>query len=215
MNLNPFWNKNRIEISRKAIHITSIMIPLTYRYILGYKKDISILILLGLLTISVIVELLRLENRNFRKYFRLFFGIMLRKHERNDFTGASYLLTSALLCVAFLSAADPHIAFLAMAFLSIGDTFAAIIGMNFGKRTFIHSKKSIEGSIACFVSTFLFGICTLPTEMYPDAIHRMYPVVFVGAMAASVAEAVNIPIDDNVKIPILSGIAMIGTWLFI
>jgi glycerol-3-phosphate acyltransferase PlsY len=126
---------------------------------------------------------------------------MLRKHERRDFTGASYLLTSAIVCIAIF---PPEIAFAAMCFLSIGDTFAAIIGMNWGKRKIVYTVKSFEGALACFITTFSFGLFFLD------------PVVAVcGAIAATIAETSNIDIDDNVKIPIFSGIVMSITYLFV
>jgi dolichol kinase len=144
---------------------------------------------------------MRLENKSFRKYFYMIFGVMLRQHEINNISGASYLLVSAIVCVAFM---PPDIAFVSMAFLSIGDTFAALVGINLGKRKFIKSKKSFEGTLACFTSTFMFGLFFLN------------PVIALsGAMMASIAELIDIRIDDNVKIPILSGIAMSVTYIVV
>jgi len=233
LTLNPFFQKNKIEFARKFIHMMSILIPVCYLYVYkylipaGYEMSISIpalnkqfgidyqefsiLCLLWALIISVLVELLRLENRNFRKLFNLTFGIMLRKHEKRDFTGASYLLTSAIVCIAFFPIG---IACTALAFLSIGDTFAALVGINFGKRKLANSKKSYEGLLACFISTLSFGL------LASHFLYRFFPAdpaiilkpetVFFGALAASLAEVVNIPIDDNVKIPLCSSIVM---WL--
>ena len=193
-------DKIQIEFARKAIHIMSITLPLAYRFVFNYNKKITIFVFLILAVVSITIELLRLENRNVKKLFYFVFGIMLRKHEIYDFTGASYLLTSAIVCIAFF---PPDIAFAAMAFLSIGDTLAALIGMNFGKRKFKFSKKSFEGFIACFASTFLFGVYFL----HPS-------IAFFGAVTASIAELINIPIDDNVKIPVLSGIVMSIAYMF-
>jgi len=219
--INLFSKKNKIEFARKFIHMLSILIPLVYRYIYTYLKDISIVIsfqdkqfmidykeftilcLLWFLIVSVLIELLRLENRSFRRLFNLTFGIMLRSHEKRDFTGASYLLTSAIVCIAIF---PENIAFVALAFLSIGDTFAALVGINFGKRKLPGSKKSFEGLLACFFSTLSFGL----------VFGQLDPiVVFFGAVAASLAEVVNISIDDNVKIPVMSAIIMWITHLII
>jgi len=194
-----FRDKKQIEFARKFIHISSILLPLSYRYLFNNNKQVTILVFLVLVIISMAIELLRLENKNFRKYFYFIFGVMLRRHEIQNFTGASYLLISAIVCIAFFPA---DIAFVAMAFLSIGDTFAALIGINFGKRKFKSSKKSFEGTLACFASTFLFGIFFIPLA-----------IALTGAIAASIAELINIPIDDNVKIPVLSCIVMSLTYI--
>ena len=194
-------NKNHTEFYRKAIHISSILLPIAYRYVFNYNRKLTILVFMILAVISVIVELLRLENRSFRKFFYSVFGIMLRRHEMNDFTGASYLLTSAIVCVAFF---PKDIAFAAMSFLSIGDTMAALVGIHLGKRKFLNISKSFEGFLACFISTLIFGLFFLNPF-----------IAFFGSLTAAFAELLKVPIDDNVKIPILSGIAMMMAYLFV
>ena len=191
------------EITRKSIHISSILLPISYKYIFGYDKRITLLLFVTIAIISIVIELLRLENKNFRKYFHLFFGVILRKHELHDFTGASYLLTSAIVCVAFF---PPEIAFVSMAFLSIGDSLAALIGIKFGKRKFYNSDKTLEGSLACFVSTFIFGLFVFKDMPF---------LAFLGAFSVTLAEATSFKIDDNVKIPIISGIVMSLATIFV
>lgn len=190
------------ESIRKSIHLSSLIIPFSYRYLLAYNRKLGFSILLAAFTVSLIIEFYRFWLPGFRKTFHRIFFQILRRHEMRDFTGATYLLFSAMLCVAFMEA---QIAFAGIAFLSIGDTFAAIIGINYGKRKFLNSKKSLEGSIACFVSTLIFGLFFLS-----------HPLLAVsGALAAAVAELVNIPVDDNVKIPLVSGLVMTAVSIFI
>lgn len=190
--------KDRLtEILRKSIHISSLVIPFAYRYILGYNRLQMFILLLVILMITLIVELYRLHIQSIRKLFHRLFGLMLRRHEISDLTGATFLIFSSLLCVAFF---PKEIAFLAMAFLSVGDTFAAIVGMSFGKRKFQGMKKSLEGSIGCFASVLIFSLCFAG---------GVSPWVFVtGALAATLAELWNIPLDDNLKLPLISGVVM-------
>ncbi|MCB5259072.1 MAG: phosphatidate cytidylyltransferase [Candidatus Cloacimonetes bacterium] len=178
------------------------MIPLGYRYILGYNRRIAFVILLAALVISLVIEFHRFWQRSFRKTFHRLFGMILRKHELNDFTGATYLLVASLLCVAFF---DEPIAAASIAFLSIGDTFAALIGINFGKRRFLRNGKSLEGSLACFASCAIFGLWWLPNPW----------MAIIGALAATASELCKIPLDDNIKIPVGSALAMTITSLFI
>lgn len=185
------------EAIRKSIHISSLIIPLTYRFVLGYNRLLMFILLFVTLVAALAIELYRLHIPSFSKMFHRLFGLILRRHERRDFTGATFLVFSSLLCVVFF---NPIIAFLAISFLSIGDTFAAVIGMSMGKRKFLGQKKSIEGSLACFTSILLFSII-FGTGLSPW-------VFSIGALAATLAELWNIPVDDNVKIPILSGFVM-------
>lgn len=183
------------ETLRKSIHLSSLVIPFSYRYILGFNRRLGFSILLVAFAISLVIEFHRFWQRSFRKTFNRLFGMILRRHEQRDFTGATYLLFSAMVCVAFF---EPIIASCAMAFLSIGDTFAAIVGMSFGKRKFTGMNKSLEGSIACFVSCFIFGLLWLRNPI----------LALGGALAATIAELGRIPLDDNLKIPFGAGLVM-------
>ncbi|MCB5295730.1 MAG: phosphatidate cytidylyltransferase [Candidatus Cloacimonetes bacterium] len=190
------------ETLRKSIHLSSLVIPLGYRYILNYNRRITFTIVLIALVVSLVVEFHRFWQRSFRKTFYRLFGMILRKHELKDFTGATYLLVSSLLCIAFF---DEPIAAAAIAFLSIGDTFAALIGMNFGKRKFIRNNKSLEGSLACFVSCSVFGLWWLGNPW----------MAILGALAATSAELGEIAVDDNIKIPLASALVMSLVSVFI
>jgi dolichol kinase len=190
-------DKSLREAMRKSIHISSLAIPFFYRYVLDYNRKLMFLILLAALMVAIVVELYRLQLPTFRRVFHRLFGLILRRHEIGDFTGATFLIFSSLLCVVFFT---PDVTFLAISFLSVGDTFAAIIGINFGKRKFIGTKKSLEGSIGCFVSALLFAFIFQSS---------LSPWVFVtGALFATLAELWEIPMDDNVKLPLISGIVM-------
>jgi dolichol kinase len=186
--------RQKKEISRKAVHISSILLPLAYRYLFHSHKKSAFTFLLPVTLLALIVEIARLEHRTFKKIFYSIFGIMLRKHELHEFTGATYLLISTLLCIAFF---PKDITFVTLSFLAIGDTLAAIIGISFGKRKLLHTNKSLEGSLACFVSTFIF------------ALFFLHPfIALVGAISATVAEFSKIPVDDNLKIPLMAGLIM-------
>lgn len=185
------------EIMRKSIHISSLVIPFAYKYVFHYNQRQMFILLLGALIISLTIELYRLNIRSFHRFFHRFFGMLLRRHEINDFTGATFLIFSSLLCVTFFK---PEIAFLSIAFLSVGDTFAAIVGMSLGKRKFMGMKKSLEGSIGCFTSILIFAF------FFNQGLN---PWVFTaGALAATIAELWNLPLDDNLKLPLTSGMIM-------
>jgi phytol kinase len=190
------------ETLRKSIHLSSMVIPLSYRYILHNNRTLMFRIVLILCILAIIIELIRLERPTVKRIFHKLFGLLLRRHEMKDFTGATYMMVSSVLCVAFLS---PDICFYSLAFLSIGDTFAAIIGMPFGKRKITGSKKSLEGGIACFSSTFIFGLCFGCQPM----------LAFAGALATTLSEIWNIPVDDNIRIPLSAGIVMSIVSIFI
>ncbi|MFC1898598.1 diacylglycerol/polyprenol kinase family protein [Candidatus Cloacimonadota bacterium] len=189
------WKKHRSEIFRKAIHFSLILLPLAYRYGVNYDKRITLFVLFTLLAIALLVEIFRMKHPTFKRIFFDIFGLMMRKREYHDFTSATYMLISVVICIAVF---PPEIAFVAISFLAIGDTLAALVGMRLGKRKLFGTDKSLEGSIACFAGTLIF------------ALFFMNPIIAVaGAFAASLAESVPMWVDDNIKVPITSGIVMI------
>lgn len=189
--------KQANEVIRKSIHVCSLIIPFSYRYIFNYNRLLMFLILLGALILDFAIEMARLEQPTFRKLFHKLFGPLLRRHERRDFTGATFVILSAMLCTAFFK---PEIAFLSMSYLAVGDTLAATVGMTKGKRKYLRQNKTLEGSLACFVGILIFSLIFG---------NRINPLIYVvGCLMATLAEIWNIPVDDNIKIPISAGIAM-------
>lgn len=184
----------KAEFSRKAIHFSAILIPISYRYIFFYDRNLFAIILLGLTALAFLIEIARQKHCTFKRIFLDSVGILLRRHEFNDFTGATYMITSALICVLIF---PKNIAFVALCSLALGDTLAALVGMRFGKRKIKGTGKSLEGSLACFSVIMIF------------ALFFVHPILaFFGAITATFAELFFPRIDDNIKIPISSGLVM-------
>lgn len=152
--------------------------------------------LLGLIIATfatVVLDLLRLSDRRLRQFFLRLFRSLIRSHEEEHLLGSTYFMIAALLsALAF----DKLIAVAALAFLVIGDTVAAIVGKKYGKP--LYWEKSIHGSLACFISCLIIGALLLDNHW----------VALAGALTAAVAEALPVPMDDNMRVPILSGLVM-------
>jgi len=188
--------KHKGEVFRKAIHFSLILLPLGYRYLVNYDKKITLFVLITLLVLALLIEIFRMRHPTFKRIFFDIFGLMLRNREYHDFTSATYMLISVTICIAAFPA---DIAFAAIAFLAIGDTLAALVGVQFGKRKLSRAGKSLEGSLACFAGAFVFGMFFLQ------------PIIaFSGALAAALAELAPMRFDDNLKVPIISGIVMLA-----
>lgn len=192
----------RQEFLRKLIHIVfNTIIPLGYLW-LNIPK-MWMLILLGIASVAVIIiDLSRHSDGWIADIFSKYFNAMLRPHEINGkLTGASYVIVGSFISVAIF---PKEIAILALLFTAVGDTFAALYGRRFGKIKIWN--KTLEGSVVGFLS------CIIVALFFPQIPNILK---FGGAFAAMFIEVLPINIDDNLRIPLFSGLIMLIISMFI
>ncbi len=177
------------ELIRKAIHISSSIIPLSYWFLFERHFTLQAVIFLALGFLAA--DYLRLKSNGVEKLFMRIFGSALRQHEKKNLTGATYVFTGSVVAIFLF---PKEIAVPALLILSISDTLAALIGIPFGKHKFL--KKSAEGSTAFFISTAVILVIFFPERIV---------TCLVIACIVTLAEAYPMNLDDNFLIPILSG----------
>ncbi len=180
----------RHELQRKSFHLGMIIVPVAV-YFLPPTPALLGLIIATFATVAV--DLMRLSDHRLRRFFLQLFRPLIRRHEEEHLLGSTHYMIAALLSVVVF---DHEIAIAALLFLVLGDAAAAIVGKRFGKPLFW--GKSPQGSIACLVVCFALGWLLL----------RSPELAVIGAVTATVAEAMPSPLDDNMRVPIFSGIAM-------
>ncbi len=185
----------RQEIIRKTIHLSAnTIIPLAYLFL--NIPRIWAAILIGITSVLfIMIDIGRTRYGWLSKIFGKLFNGMLRSHElEGKLTGASYVLIGSFLSVAIF---PKEIAVLALLFTAVGDTAAALYGKKFGKLRIWN--KTLEGSIAGLIA------CLTIILFFPQIPNI---VKFSGAFAAMFIELLPIKIDDNLRIPLFSGIVM-------
>ncbi len=183
------------EIFRKVIHILSSVIPLSYLWLVK-DKDTMLLILVALSITALVIEFLRSKTSIFSRYFNILFDFMLREKESNGkWTGATWLLLGWTITVLMF---DMPIAVSALLFLSIGDSFAALAGKLYPRGRI--GDKTFSGSIVGLVFS-LIVVTTINQTLLPV-------VLLFGAIAAMGIELIPSKINDNLTIPIFSGLVM-------
>lgn len=189
-----YWD----EIRRKAIHLGSAGFPVIYW--LTDNRTLMLQILIPLVLFAIIVETARQFSPAIEALVQRWLGKIMRLEEKRLFTGATYVVISALIMIAFF---PKPIAVAALLFMSISDAAASLIGIRFGKVRFL--GKSLAGSSAFLVTALAIAVLIMPRTLLTGAI---------GAVAATIAEALSlrwgpIKIDDNLAIPLTSGLVMI------
>lgn len=185
------------ELWRKATHMGALVIPCGYS-LLGLTKGEMLWVMVPATIAMIFIDISRLRGWAFWTGFasKIISGMVRKKEEDGDFTGATYILLSTCLTVAFY---EKHLAIAALAFIIVGDTLAALIGRKFGRHKFGGGRKSYEGSLGCLLGTLIVAVLTPGLPIYTG---------IFGAVVAAVTEGLSFNVDDNVSVPILSGLAM-------
>ena len=182
------------EIFRKLTHIFAIVIPCGY-YVLDLSRSQALAIMVPITLLMIIIDVGRLRGWAIWRFFRRIVSPMIRQTETHgDFTGATYILTAACLTIALFS---KPVAVASLAFIIVGDPAAALVGMRFGKHRF--KSKSLEGSSAFLAACVLVALAAPSLEL---------TVGLVGAVVATVTEAVSFRVDDNTTVPLVCGLVM-------
>lgn len=192
----------RREVIRKAIHLSSISIPLFYFFT---PRETALAVSASLMVLALALDLGRHTIPSVARLFGAIFGPLLRRHETDArakrLNGGTWVLISATLMIFLF---PKLIAITSFLILIVSDLAAALVGRRFGKRPFL--GKSAEGSGAFFL-TALAVIAATPKVGYEPA---EYAVGAVAALAATIVEASAIGIDDNFSVPLTAGLVLWG-----
>ncbi len=179
------------EFKRKGIHFLALSIPIGYFFL---PKVISLLVLVPIALGAVAMDIIRLRKYPLANFINKLIGPILREHEEVDLSGASYILSTSVFCILVFT---KTIAIAAISFIILGDIASALVGRRFGKTKI--KLKSVEGTIAFFLVCFGAVLVIPGLPLWVGA---------VGAIVASAVEAIHLPLDDNLWVPVTSGLVM-------
>lgn len=184
----------RRELMRKRLHIATAVVPVLVWVL---PRSASLLLLGVALVVALLVEWARWRFDWVRYRFFLATREMLRGHERNRLSGATYMAGAYLLALLLFPL---PIAAAAMLYNALGDAAAAIVGRRWGRlRT--SWGKSWEGAAAGAVVNIGVGL----------ALSGIGPwAAVVGGVMAAAVEFLPLPLDDNLRVTLLGGLAL---WL--
>ena len=171
------------------------IVPMAYA--LGTPRKI---VLAGLIVgsmIAIVMETARRHLPRVRTVFDRATGMLLREHEQHRWSGATWLLLSFLLVVVLF---DAPAAIAAMWAVAVGDASAALVGRTIGRHRIGRSLKSVEGSMACAVTTAAGALLLA---------HLTLGVSIVAGISAAMAEWPARPFDDNMRIGLAVGVGIL------
>jgi glycerol-3-phosphate acyltransferase PlsY len=190
----PF-SLSRNGLIREAIHASGFLIVFLAMYLGVYE----VAFLLSLITLGYTAsELARIQRMQIPFVSQITLNAATFS-ERYEFATAPIFF--ALGITLSLTLFPPPISFVSVAVLTLGDSTAAVFGQVFGETPIAVNKgKNLEGSIAGIAFAFWGAAlcpCTLPL---------LY--AFVGAIVGMFVEVLPLPINDNLSIPLVTGVVL-------
>mgnify|MGYP001284047004 CR=1 FL=1 len=183
------------ELSRKIFHLFNMVIPLIHVYLL--KDTMRMVVFLSFMLIfCFFIEVYRTRYFIIQKFFKKYLHFMMRESEKEgEVTGATWVLAGSLITIILI---PKPFCIIALFFLAVGDAFAALVGMNY---PFLKiGRKTLSGSIACFVFCCIIGL------LFSYGLNTS--TIIFGAFIATLTELSSLKINDNLSIPIFSGLSM-------
>lgn len=187
-------NSPSIEFFRETIHIGSFIIPVICKYL---KVDIYLIsTAITVVTIIYIVsELIRMKGREFPLLYAITSKAAVGEEKWSFATSPIIFAMSIVLTLLIFPI---PVNYVAIASLTLGDGCASIFGRKFGKTAIPFNKqKSMEGTIVGLFAAFL------GTLIFTDPLRGV-----VAAGIGMTVEVIPSPINDNISIPIISGMIL-------
>jgi dolichol kinase len=188
-----------LQIPRRLFHMAGgSSIGIVYGLFLTHQRAVH---LLGTAAcIIYILDQIRVNYPEFARKVAPFMRYLIRAEEQLKESAGVPMVMGFLLTI--LSFPKP-IAIAAIFTLGIADPLSAIVGIKYG-RLRLFPNKSLEGSLAFFVSSFIITFLTLflaSTATIPVSLF----VAFLAALGVSTFEMLPIKLDDNLTIPLVMG----------
>ena len=188
--------RHDLQIPRRIFHaVNGTVLAIAYLLLLSHQQMIH---LLGAIACVIyVVEQVRINYPALAQKLLPISRFVIRAEEQlKESAMVPYMIAILLTIITFPKA----IAITAILILAISDPLSAIFGIRFGKRRIV-SHKSLEGSLAFFLSSFFICHLILHYSIGPYT-WKITIVSLLLAFSSSVVESLPIKLDDNLTIPL-------------
>lgn len=183
----------REEALRKTVHV---LLSLVAAAVVWWLPPLHAAILLAAATgVALSIELARRTSGRFGAAFHRYLGPLLRSRETRRLTGATTLSLGYTL-PAVLFPGVPTLAGILVA--GVADAAAAVVGKTVGRVRY-PGGKSVEGSAA-------FLAVVLPLALVAPGLS--WAVAVALALVLTALEALTLPVDDNLYLPLATAVAV-------
>jgi len=181
-------------ISREIVHLSGILAPFISIYLVD--KRLLVFILTVVSTAYLYSESSRILKGLPLPVFGRVTALCTSRAEVQGFVSAPLFYACGIIAPLILFP-EPA-SFVSIAVLTLGDSSASIVGSTIGKINLpFNRKKSLEGTLAGFFMAFL-----------GSSLFVSFDKAAVAALAGTALEALPTPLDDNLTVPLFSGLIL-------
>jgi HAD superfamily phosphoserine phosphatase-like hydrolase len=181
------------DLVREGIHVSGVFMPV-FAILIGVPAVGALILVIAL--IYTVSELWRLEGKNLTLISSIT-RLAASQSELQGFTATPLYFAAGIL---FTLVVFPHPAsYAAIAMFCFGDSAASLFGGRISTSLPFNKAKTWEGSLAGLFFAFLAGMLFLPSKPL---------LAFIGAAIAMAVEALPLPVNDNVLVPVVTGVAL-------
>ena len=189
---SPLRLRSDLHLTRKLWHISTGLIGLFAYKKSGMNVDSMASILLVFAVAAFLFEFIRLRNEKINQIAMVLMKPVMRESERSSVSGLPFYALGISLALATL-------------FLIFADPIASFFGILYG-RDKILPNKSLQGTIAafsvCYIATLVYGLIYVGPSM------NLLVFAIAGGIIGSISEMCSQFIDDNLCIPVVSGLGL-------
>jgi dolichol kinase len=171
---------NLRELSRQAVHFTGVL-AVPFAYVFGPY-------LIGLISVLIAFIAYQVPRSSYARYFKRF----TRKNEKVFVNALLLLLSISVLFVLF----PFEVAVAGVLAVTVGDSMSTLYGVHVG-RIKLWGGKSVEGSLACFVFTYVCVLAFVGSE-----------IALPAAVLATLIESIP-RVNDNFAVPMGVGLGLV------
>ncbi len=147
------------ELRRKAIHASSMFVP----FFSDINYHMTLILLVAVTVLYIVSELVRLNGIRF-PVLGIITRLCVRSNEVRQFTLAPLtLVVGVILSLVLFTELTACVVIVILAF---ADSFATIVGKIYGRLKIPYNRnKSVEGSVAFFLTALLCAVFLLPLKI--------------------------------------------------
>lgn len=198
--------RNNLQIPRRLFHMScGVVVASVYFLIFSHQQMIYSLGTIA--CVLYVVEQIRINYPELATKILPITRFIIRAEEQlKESAVIPYAFAVLLTIITF----PKPISLVAIYTLAIADPLSAIIGIKFGKHRVV-SHKTLEGSLAFFLSTFF--ITTSVLAIYLGGLSgSIFGLAFLLALMVSIFEMLPLKLDDNLTIPLFTAFSF---WILI